>query len=189
MANRQQRRATKTMQDAPQMSPEQIAQMRAEEEMQKFIEENGIEAMIQMQIQWKTNDVNAKFAAASNIKAWFETVYEIADLKSKGLADQMLKGRSIEDRAEQFTNFKVDMYQSIAEIYSNIDPTIFGKEDFENPFAKLWEHFENQRKSIPEALEELYAWTLLEDPVLWASSMNSMVLAHKASQFVEEEAE
>lgn len=184
MANRNQRRAKPK--NAPKLTPEQEAQRRTEQDMLKFIKDEGIEAMVAKQVEWKANDMKARIAAASNIKAWFETVYEVLDLHEKGL----IKPDS--EDFDYFNNFKITLYKDIFEIYEQVTIDTFYSEknpDFVNPFEDLWKKYENKRTTMDEALEELYAWTILEDPVLWAAGMRNLVLHHFKNEEFEEETE
>lgn len=173
------------MNNEPQLSPEMQAHLAAEKRMNEIIEEKGMDGMIEQQISWKFNDVKAKIPAQSNVKAWFETAYELSDINDKGL----LMATSIIVSPPDITkmnDFKVKLYENIAEVYESITPDMFGKKDFVNPFAEIWERYEGHRCSVEQALEELYAWSICEDPILWAASINGLVLEYNASQFVEE---
>lgn len=186
---KQQRKKETPMNNEAQLTPEQAAMIKAEKEMMNFIETNGIEAMVHQQRDWKLNDMKAKLAAQSNIKAWFETTYELADLNNKHLLESlvMLKEDGMEATATAFNSFKIDLYNQIISVYENIDIDVFEKEEFVNPFIDIWESYEGKRINIADSLRELYAWSILEDPVIWASSMHTMVSGYKASQFTEED--
>lgn len=186
---KQQRKKEIPMNNEAQLTPEQAAMIKAEKEMMTFIETNGIEAMVHQQRDWKLNDMKAKLAAQSNIKAWFETTYELADLNNKHLLESlvMLKEDGMEATATAFNSFKIGLYNQIISVYENIDIDVFEKEEFVNPFIDIWESYEGKRINIADSLRELYAWSILEDPVIWASSMHTMVAGYKASQFTEED--
>lgn len=182
--NRQQRRAMEKqgISQEPQLTPEQQAQIQNEMEMQQYIEENGIEAMVDLQATMKKADIDAKIPAAGNVKAWFETMSELTGLVEQGVLKKP-ENITLEEWVTEYNDFKVNIYKEVAMVYSDLTIEQFGKEeDFINPFLDIWEDYANKRDTVESALEELYAWTILQDPIMFASQMNQLVCRHNQQE-------
>lgn len=162
------------------LTPEQQRQMEQEQQMLDFIKREGIGPMVELQVEGKKNDSKAKQEAQSNIQAYFETMGEIADMRTKGLINY----ENVSEIATEYNDFKVSLYDTIIAIYDTITPDMFGlkEEEFVNPFSEAWETYKNKRETPGEALRELYAWTIFQDPVLWAAGLNRLCLQHKVNE-------